>query len=186
MDEVAKESASKLIPSPLGPPSSKPSSPPSQDVAWVILLLPWKTAFYISHSCPDPSPHSCSSSIILCSRVLTLVTDLSSGMPLGHPTVAPKHLVMSWFHCNALICGECILSTSSSWLPSCVDAQSLQSSPTLYNPMDCSPPGSSVHGIPQARILEWGTMPSSRGSSPPRDQTRVSYVSCTGRCVFYH
>ena len=35
--------------------------------------------------------------------------------------------------------------------------------------MDCSPPGSSVHGIPQARILEWVTMPSSRGSSQPRD-----------------
>ena len=37
--------------------------------------------------------------------------------------------------------------------------------PTLCNPMDCSPPGSSVHGIPQARILEWAAMPSSRGSS---------------------
>ena len=116
MDEVAKESASILIPSPLGSPSSKPSSPPFQDAAWVILSLPWKTAFYISHSCPDPSPHSSSSSIMLCSRVLTLVTALSSGMPLGHPTVPPKHLVMSWFHCNALICGECTFSTSS-WLP---------------------------------------------------------------------
>ena len=38
----------------------------------------------------------------------------------------------------------------------------------------CSPPGSSVHGILQARILEWVAMPSSRGSSQPRDQTRVS------------
>ena len=48
-------------------------------------------------------------------------------------------------------------------------------------PMDCSPPGSSVHGILQARILEWVAMPSSKGSPPPRDQTRVSCVSCIGR-----
>ena len=44
--------------------------------------------------------------------------------------------------------------------------------------MDCNLPGSSVHGILQARILEWVAMPSSRGSSQPRDQTRVFYVSC--------
>ena len=42
---------------------------------------------------------------------------------------------------------------------------------TLCNPMDCSPPGSSVHGIFQARILEWVAIFSSRGSSQPRDQT---------------
>ena len=47
---------------------------------------------------------------------------------------------------------------------------------TLCNPMDCSPPGSSVHGILQARIMEWGAMPSSRGSSWPRDWTHVSYI----------
>ena len=52
--------------------------------------------------------------------------------------------------------------------------------------MDHSPPESSVHGILQARILEWVAMPSSRGSSPPRDRTRVSYVSCIGRWVLYH
>ena len=40
--------------------------------------------------------------------------------------------------------------------------------------MDCSPPGSSVHRILQARILEWVAMPSSRGSSRPRDQIRIS------------
>ena len=43
--------------------------------------------------------------------------------------------------------------------------------PTLCNPMDCSPPGSSVHGIPQARILEQVAIPFSRGSSPLRDGT---------------
>ena len=43
--------------------------------------------------------------------------------------------------------------------------------------MDCSPPSSSVHGILQARILEWVAMPSSRGSSQPRDPTRVSRIA---------
>ena len=46
----------------------------------------------------------------------------------------------------------------------------VQSCPTLCNPMDCSWPGSSIHGILQARILEWVVMPFSRGLSQPRDQ----------------
>ena len=46
--------------------------------------------------------------------------------------------------------------------------------PTLCDPMDCSPPGSSVHGICQARILEWVAFPFSRASSQPRDHTHVS------------
>ena len=50
-------------------------------------------------------------------------------------------------------------------------AKWLQSCPTLCDPVNCSPPGSSVHGMLQARILEWVAMPSSRGSSWPRDQT---------------
>ena len=52
--------------------------------------------------------------------------------------------------------------------------------PTLCDPMDCSPPGSSVHGIFQARVLEWVTISFSRGSSHPRDRTRVSRT--TGIC----
>ena len=62
-------------------------------------------------------------------------------------------------------------------------ATSLQSCLTLCDPMDCSPPGSSVHGIPQARILEWVAIPSSRGCSWPGDWT---WVSCIGRWVLYH
>ena len=58
-----------------------------------------------------------------------------------------------------------------------------QSCLALCDPMDCSPPGSSVHGILQARILEWVAMRSSRGSSPPRDQTHISLVSCISRQV---
>ena len=48
--------------------------------------------------------------------------------------------------------------------------------PTLWDSMDCSLPGSSVHGILQARTLEWVAIPVSRGSSQPRDQTWVSYT----------
>ena len=51
-----------------------------------------------------------------------------------------------------------------------------QSCPTLSDPMDCSPPGSSVHGILQARILEWVAISFSRGSSQPRDWTQVSRI----------
>ena len=60
-----------------------------------------------------------------------------------------------------------------------------QSCPTLCDPMNCGPPGSSAHGILQARVLEWVAMPSSRGSSWPRDQTLISYVSCIVRWVLY-
>ena len=52
-----------------------------------------------------------------------------------------------------------------------------QSCLTLCNPMDCSPPGSSVHGILQARILAWVAIPFSRGSSQPRDQIQVSCIA---------
>ena len=56
-----------------------------------------------------------------------------------------------------------------------------QSYPTLCNPMDCSLPGSSVHGILQARILKWVALPFSRGSSWLRDRT---WVSCTAAGFF--
>ena len=49
-----------------------------------------------------------------------------------------------------------------------------------------NPSGSSVHGILQARILEWVAMTSSKGSSWPKDWTRISYISCIGRQVLYH
>ena len=66
-----------------------------------------------------------------------------------------------YFHINLLI-------------QMCVHAKLLQSCPTFCNPMNCSPPGSSVHGILQARILKWVVIPFSRGLSRPRDLTQVS------------
>ena len=52
-----------------------------------------------------------------------------------------------------------------------------QSCPTFCEPMDCSPPGLSVHGILQARILEWVAMPFSRGSSQTKDWPKVSCIA---------
>ena len=57
---------------------------------------------------------------------------------------------------------------------------------TLCDPMDCNLPGSSVHGIFQARILGWVAISSLRRSSQPRDRTCVSWVSCIGRQILYH
>ena len=70
-----------------------------------------------------------------------------------------------------LLCGLCVLCC----------AKSLQSCLTLCDPMECSPPGSSVHGVLQARILEWVAMPPSRRSSWRGDWTCFSFVSCFGR-----
>ena len=52
-----------------------------------------------------------------------------------------------------------------------------QPCPTLCDPVDCSPPGSSVHGILQARILEWVAISFCRGSSRPRDRRQVSCIA---------
>ena len=65
-------------------------------------------------------------------------------------------------------------------------AKLLKSCLTLCDPINSSPPGSSVIGILQTRILEWVAMPSSRGSSQPRDRICITYVSCIGRRVLYH
>ena len=78
---------------------------------------------------------------------------------------------------SVLSCPEVSMSTSFPCM------KSPQSCLTLCNHIDWSPPGSSVHGILQARILEWVTIPYPRGASQPRDWTRTSYDSCVGRWV---
>ena len=70
------------------------------------------------------------------------------------------------------------LSDTASWVPVCMRAHSLQACPLPpLRPHRCGPPGSSVHGILQARILEWVVMPFSSGSSRPRDWTQVSHIA---------
>ena len=66
----------------------------------------------------------------------------------------------------------------------CTPVKLLQLCPTLCNPTEWSPPGTSVHGILQARILEWVAMPSSRGSSRSRDRIHISYISHIGGGFF--
>ena len=78
---------------------------------------------------------------------------------------------LSEYNCFTILC-LFLLYTEVNQL--CVHAESLQWYLTLCNPMDCSPPSSSVYGILQARILEWVAMPTSRRSSPPGDQTLIS------------
>ena len=76
------------------------------------------------------------------------------------------------------------ISLSSPWKCSCSltlmkvksESEVAQSCPTLCDPVDCGLPGSSVHGIFQAIVLEWIAISFSRGSSKPRDWTRVSRV----------
>ena len=88
----------------------------------------------------------------------------------------PPDKVQSSFLLNAeCVCCVCAHACSA-----------IQLCPTLYDPMDCSPPGSSVHGIFLARILDWVAISSSRRCSWPRDGTRVSFVSCIGRWILYH
>ena len=76
-------------------------------------------------------------------------------------------------------CAQCHILGSFN-KKTCLCAKLLRSCLTLCNPMDCSPPGFSVRGISQARILEWVATLSPRGSPLPRDQTHISYVSCIG------
>ena len=79
------------------------------------------------------------------------------------------------------VCGNAIYQFLLNILPGYVKVSEVtQSCPTLCDPMDCSLPGFSVHGILQARMLEWVTISFSRGSSWSRDWTQVSRIG--GRC----
>ena len=76
--------------------------------------------------------------------------------------------------------GDVFYSQSADFKVVCMRAKSLQLCLTLCNPVDCSLPGSSVHGILQVRILEWVAMPSSRGSSQPTQGSnpRLLHLPC--------
>ena len=80
-----------------------------------------------------------------------------------------------------LVCVYFVLMCT--WFVCCVLTQSCM---TFCDPMGCSPPGTSVHGILQVRTLEWVAISLSRGSSWPRDSTHISGISCTGRQILYH
>ena len=109
-----------------------------------------------------------------------------------NPEQAWIRLQATWFLWNICICLNIrthayphIDAYIYTFMCACVHAKSFQSCLTLCDPKDYSLPGFSVHGILQARILEWVAISTSRGSSQPRDQTLISHVSCTGKWVIY-
>ena len=96
------------------------------------------------------------------------------GDPSAPRSLMDKHRNHSWSvvnRCHRQEINLCSFKPLRYWrcliCIECARAQSFQSCLTLCNPMGCSPPGSSVHEILQARILEWVAMPSSRRSSQP-------------------
>ena len=97
----------------------------------------------------------------------------SSSLSLMNVQRSPLPLTLPGYsHTETLREGLCVSVTQSCLI--------------LYNPMDYSPPGSSVCGISQARILEKAAVSSSRGSSQLRNRTCISCVSCIGRWILYH
>ena len=103
-----------------------------------------------------------------------------SSMPTLHMSVPfkPENAMCTHTEASSSLSTSLLIST-------CVHAQSL-SHVWFCNPMDCSPPDSSVCGISQARILEWVAISFFRGSSRPRDQNHVFCVSSSGRQILYH
>ena len=112
------------------------------------------------------------------------------------PPMIDEHLTTPILSCHPatlLSCSDSLVSVSGyrdigvyRFACVCVTrVKLLQPCLTLCDPVDCSPPGSSVHETLLAITLEWGAMPSSRGSFPSRDRTSISHVSCTGRQVLY-
>ena len=97
----------------------------------------------------------------------TSISEASAFLPV--PRQTPRRTLRPWGWG-----GRGSSSETTAW-PLCVLV--IQSCLTLCDPMNCSPPISSVHGILQARILEWVAVPSSRGSSLPKDRTCVPYAS---------
>ena len=104
-----------------------------------------------------------------------LSMSISNILEIRIPLKVLKYNILGYVKIRQDIVCTCI------WL--CVCAKSLQSCLIICNPLDYTPPGSFVHGILQARTLEWVAIPFSGASSLPRDQIFNSYISCIGRQV---
>ena len=98
-----------------------------------------------------------------------------SGLPFPSPGELPDPRIEP---VSSALAGG-FLTTEPPGKPQCmyVKVKSLSRVRLFCDPVDCRPPDSSVHGILQARILEWVAIAFSRGSSQPRDQTQVSHVA---------
>ena len=110
-----------------------------------------------------------------CADPKSSLFEASGALILTMGRMCPNSPLASWV-CNGLITPSGVV---------CYTAMAqkkvkVKSCPTICDPMNCSPPGSSIHGTVQARILEWVAISFSRGSSWPRDRTLVSRIG--GRC----
>ena len=145
------------------------------DRALCFQTMPPPTLQY--HHCQSDVPKR-NNSIM---SVLKIIEALNSGCLVGIKAVS--YLTSSYLY-NIILCffpaPRALFSAHSKSSFSCIIAQLC---PTLCDTMDCSQPGSSVHGILQARILESVAISSSRGFSWSKDKT---WVSCIGRWILHH
>ena len=117
------------------------------------------------------------------SKLQELVMDREAWHAAAHGVTKSRIWLSNWSELNLQKCNSKMtqlhkLVKRRYLIINLVHAHSLQSCLTLCDPTDCSSLGFSIHGISQARILEWIAIPFSRGSFWPRGQTHISYVSC--------
>ena len=113
------------------------------------------------------------------SIILTFVSIIIAWHFLATPATSPLisvHFQTSWTWNKDTV----LLYSVQFYTVHIGEGEVTQSCPTLWNPVDCSLSGSSVHGVFQARVLEWIAISFSRGSSRPRNRTRISRIA--GRC----
>ena len=156
-------------------------------------MLSWLTLLAILNSCASPQPSTNHVILNLSTAISVPNGEVFEGrpciysVPCGMPAlstaagtwVLDKCLLNEWTFIT-IHAHNC--SNNNTYMCMCPRSVT-RSCLTLCDPMDRSPPGSSVCGVSQARILEWVAISSSRGSSWPRDLTCVSW---TGRWVLYH
>ena len=145
----------------------------------------WSSCYLRLKSGPRPSPEKEGSSSLSCLPHLLLSLQLccrsKTLCPEKNLKVTPLPSQLQYFHKWALV------SKRARFIfpPVCVCSVA-QSRPAPCSCVDCSPPGSSVRGILQPRILERVAISYSRGSSQPRHQTHISGIFCVGRQILYH
>ena len=143
-------------------------------------LRSWEETIAPCRTVPDNSSSAVTHGFVSCSADLTTWTvrkggETQSPPPFDPPCVQSFHSLSKPLHLGVTLRRDSVMCVRVCFSRVCP-----------CDPVDCSPPGSSVQGILQARMLEWVAMPSSRASSPPRDRTCVSSDYCIAGGFFYH
>ena len=143
-----------------------PPPPPSRSFSFPSAL----NHVIIHHPCRSLFPTFLSNSNPWLFSTLSNTSPVSPQHFHTRVIISPRpHLLTPFSHAHSV--------TSTSFFTWKKESEVAQSCPTLCDPMDCSLPGSSLHGILQAKILEWVAISFSRGSSQLRDWTRVSCIA---------